>query len=427
MRVLIAHTCFVGFAGTETYSLTVAEELQRMGHDVHLHAPELGAMAETMRERGLRVVDARGLPRDCDVVFAQDAATCLELSHRYAHAARIFVAHSTVALCQCPPQIAGACDAIVALNDRTLKWVSGLSQPTPVLRMRQPVDLDRFRLSQPRRDGRLRALVLSNYSFGTRATALEEACSDAGVELSWLGGVHGQSSSPELALSAADIAIGLGRSALDAMAACRATIVLGALGGDGWVTPESYSALEADGFTGRATDAILDRAALVEELARFEPELGTTSRDLVARHHDVHEHAAELVALARVLERGPAPASGAEHELARLVRLEWQRHASLVTARAENTRLTTEQAQLSEALSHVHSELAQARCEQATAGDLLRSELASAERLLLDERGRAAALARERDELIATRRWRFVASLCRPLDAARRRARRDPA
>jgi hypothetical protein len=34
MRILLSFENFIGFAGTETYVLTVAKELDRLGHDV---------------------------------------------------------------------------------------------------------------------------------------------------------------------------------------------------------------------------------------------------------------------------------------------------------------------------------------------------------------------------------------------------------
>lgn len=46
--------------------------------------------------------------------------------------------------------------------------------------------------------------------------------------------------------------IGLGRSALEGIAAGRPVIVHGVPGADGWVTPERYPAMESDGFAGLA-------------------------------------------------------------------------------------------------------------------------------------------------------------------------------
>jgi hypothetical protein len=39
MRILSTFENFVGFAGTETYTLTVAKELERLGHDLLIYSP----------------------------------------------------------------------------------------------------------------------------------------------------------------------------------------------------------------------------------------------------------------------------------------------------------------------------------------------------------------------------------------------------
>ncbi len=390
MRILLSHDSCDGFGGTETYMLTVAEQLQRTGHDVSIFAVKLGPAAEEARRRGLRVFSYQGLPESCDVVLSQDAATCLEMSQRYPSAARIMTAHSSDYPLQCPPQLPGVCQAIVALNDRMLLWAQGLEWAPRIVRLRQPVDMDRFRLPRARRGSRRRILVLSNYPFGTRAEQIAAACQDAGWELEWLAGGR---ITPEEQIAHCDAVIGLGRSALESMASARAALVLGPLGGDGWVTPINYAQLESDGFVGQATARVLNRATLVTELSSWEPTMGNYNRDLVASHHDVRQHARELVALAREIGTPDTTPYGCEDELARLVRLEHQRTNAVYAARRDSDRLVGE-------LDQAH------RREQE-----LREEL---ER----ERGRLRAL-------LDTRKWRAVTALTRPLDAVRERRRRS--
>jgi hypothetical protein len=405
IRVLITNDGLDRFGGTETYARTIAEQLQRTGHDVILHGYRLGPFAQTLRDRGLRVVAREDLPDGCDLLLTLDAGTAIELAPRYPDAARIFVAHSVLAGIQCPPQLPGACQAVVALNDRTLQWARSLGHAVRCERLRQPVDLDRFRLTRAPENGSRRVLVLSNYPFGTRGENLSEACRQAGLELRWKGFRDGQTATPEAELSDAHMTIGLGRSVLDGMAAARAAFVFGPLGGDGWVTSASYAELEADGFAGRATDRMFDMATVARELSEWDPELGLIARDLVARHHDVRDHVTALVDLAGDLRPEAPSFAGVEDELARLVRMEWQRHVGLVHARAENNRLAGDIGELSRQL--------------ATAGE--HAELAERDASAL----RAALVASDArlQQVLATRRWRVAARLGRPLDVLRARLR----
>jgi hypothetical protein len=65
-----------------------------------------------------------------------------------------------------------------------------------------------------------------------------------------------------------------GSGPMSEVVASRHVYVYGTAGGDGWVTPESYPALEADGFSGRVTEAAVDVRRLTADLERFELAMG---------------------------------------------------------------------------------------------------------------------------------------------------------
>ena len=145
MRIVLGLHEFSGFAGTQTYVLTVAGELQRLGHEVLVHATSAGPIAEVARARGIPVVEApERLPSTCDAVIAHDAGSAFALAARYPETRRLFVAHSDFYALQSPPQLEGVCHAVVVLNDRVRRHVEHLGATLPVIRLRQPVDLKRF-------------------------------------------------------------------------------------------------------------------------------------------------------------------------------------------------------------------------------------------------------------------------------------------
>ena len=346
MRLLLSHQEFRGYGGTETYMLTVAQSLQRLGHEVLIFARALGPMAEFARGRGVVVFDDEGaLPEHCDAVLAQDADTAHTLAVRYPQAARVFVTHSTDHLLQHPPQASGACQAVVVMNDRIARHVEGRAWAPRVVRLRQPIDLYRFQLSDTGVTGPRRVLVLSNYVKGRREEMIERACSDAGLEVAFAG-VNGRPTpQPELAIAEADVVIGLGRGILEAMAAGRAAYVFGPVGGDGWVTPEAYPALEADGFSGRANGRIIDGPALTRDLGLWREDMGESNRDLAHAHHAAPEHALRLVELARSLGAPGWLEPEAALEAARLARLEQQAEAegTLAEEMSRRARVQTEE------------------------------------------------------------------------------------
>jgi hypothetical protein len=389
MRIVIGLHAFEQFAGTETYTLTVAEELQRLGHEVIVHSPTAGAIAEVARKQGVPVIVDRGrLPASCDAVLTQDTGSAFQLADCYPDAVRLMVVHSDYFGLQSPPQIQGVCAAVVVMNDRVRRHVEHLAAPLPVVRLRQPVDLRKFGVRGGTPQRAQRALIFGNYLRGPAADVVVEACRAAGLEPRLVGEPTTPTSMPEQAIADVEVVIGLGRCAIEGMAGRRAAYVYGIAGADGWVTGDSYETLEADGFGGLATPAVVDQAKLAADLSEWDPEMGMVNRQLANAHHNVAGHAIALVALLRDTAAGEVPPPSQADELARLVRMEWQTWSRYNGALEET-------------------------------GELRRA-LQSEQEALLEAR-RDGTLALEQLEAFrTTRRYRTAMRLAAPLDTVRR-------
>jgi hypothetical protein len=373
MQLVLASEELDSLGGAQSYVLTVGEQLERLGHEVTLYASRSGHAAEVAAARGLRVASSPArLPTACDGVLVQDAATAYELTGRYQDAPRIYVAHSSEAVRQCPPQLPGAVSSLVVMNDRMSRFCDSLGYTPATVRLRQPVDLERFgrvRAGGPRPR---RAVVFGNQFGGLLYDRIREGCERLGLEVGLLGRHGTITDDPALELARADVVIGIGRCAVEGMASQRAVYVCGVVGTDGWITPDTYPLIESDGFSGRATAEDFDPTRFHDDLRAWTPEMGEWNRDLVYRHHDAAGHAAELVDLwRRTASERP---SGPLDELARMARIQGQLESRVVL---------------------VEAEAAASRFER----DHLRAQLAF---------------------LKSTRRYRLAAGVARPVDALRR-------
>jgi hypothetical protein len=313
MRVLITHSRFL-LGGSETYSVTIAEQLERLGHPVEIFAGEAsGKGRELAASRGLKL--STGEPEiladreDFDVAIAQDAASAYALASRR-EVPQIFVIHGLAGF-EHPPQGLRPLPLVVVLNDRIGSHAAALAGKPEVVRLRQPIDLQRFKPRGPSRPRARQVLVFSNYLEDDRMAMLEEACDDLGLELRKMGIRANASVTPQDVIAEADIVVGYGRSILEGMVMGKAAYVWDRAGGDGWVTPESYALLEADGFSGAATHTVIDGDRLREDFAAYRPEFGTLGYDIVRDHHSAARHTEALVEL---LERAEAPAADAANE-----------------------------------------------------------------------------------------------------------------
>lgn len=338
MKLILA-TNHLGLGGSESYLLTVAEQLDRLGHEVVLYAAETGPGAEVARERGLALVDEAGLAEDYDAALVQDGGVSHQIADRCPALPQLFVAHSGMFDLQAPPQLDGAIGAIVVLNDRLARRMRSYATGVEVVRLRQPIDTGRFfpRASLPEAPGR--ALLLSNTPMADRLAAIESACADAGIELARVGGAAGYTTDPSAALVGADIVIGYGRSVLEAVACGRAAYVYDWKGGDGWMTAESYPAIEASGIAGMSEGVVVDPARLGEDLRRYSASMGPVNHDLVYSHHRANAHAEELVEVLRRLADPPPRPRAPLQEMARLVRLEWRARGDVQAIARENAHL----------------------------------------------------------------------------------------
>jgi len=184
------------------YLATVFEHLERLGHEVLVFTAEAGPPAD-----GLRVVSAeRGLPLAPDVIYAQDAYAALLLADLYPLTPQVFALHDDRDELWLPPQLPAVIARVVVFDDRGGDRARAASLVHEIVRLRRPVDTDRFSPGAPLRDRPRAALLQLGHLSDYRRGIVERACADAGIETA----------------DDADLAIGRGLPILEAMASGRA-------------------------------------------------------------------------------------------------------------------------------------------------------------------------------------------------------------
>jgi hypothetical protein len=299
MKVVLGRQSLATLGGSETYALTVARELERLGHDVTLVAEELGIAGAVAGGRGIRLASLDDAPSECDAVIAHDLPMAVALAARYPDARRVFVIHSDGWDLQLPPLVPGLVDAVVACSDRFAARARALPLEVPIIRLREPIDTDAYLFTTTLPERPRRALIVSNYLQGERRRMLVDAWESAGIECVQAGTPTEVVVDLAPALAGADIVVAKGRAALEGMCAGRAVYLYDQYGGDGWITPDNYPAIEADHFGGQATPRPRTGADLVADLAAYSPEMGVVNHELIRSHHGARSHTAELVAVLR--------------------------------------------------------------------------------------------------------------------------------
>lgn len=326
--------------GTETYLATVADNLVRLGHEVVVHAGHLGPMSDVVRASGAAVVLADGLPTSADALLVNEVSMSYALAQRYPGQPQVFVAHSPLYDGQVAPLLPVPGSVVVAMNDRLADRAHALAADLEVVRLRQPIDSTRLAPRGAPHPTPRRALLLGNYLRGPALAAIEQAWGTAGIEVVQVGHLTTPTYDVASAVAGVDIVVGKARAVLDGMSCGRAAFVYDAFGGDGWVTPQTYDRLEADGFAGQSGGEVFDVAALGAALERYDAAMGHANRELVLTHHQDRKHAEALVRLFERLVEAPRTPVTHSGELARLAALRWKAEMETVRLRRDVETLT---------------------------------------------------------------------------------------
>ena len=419
MRILIATPELAGPGGVQSYVMTIAPHLERLGHEVTTYCRLEGAMAGEARERGLQVVcGEQALPSQIDVVYSQTAPLALRMAELYPHAARVIAVHSGSLDLHLPIGLEGVVSKAVVFNDATAERVRAMANPPPVVRLRQPIEYTLLTSAASPRPHPGTVLALGNSLGGVRRSTLIALCEQLGLSWQEVGIMGTPLIDPLPAIARADIVIGMGRSILDAMSCGRPSWVYGPGGGDGWVTEDSYARLEADGFRGFATGSAPDAAAFRRGLEDYDPEMGVVARSLVIAHHSPYDHATALVGLFTGTAVEPPP-DAPLREMAQLIRIAYQHQAQNVVIRRElETLALTHRDEVEQLLAAHRAEIEQHWSPRATEAEAL-----LAEHRVVQARHDAEVqrLVSKLELLTGTRRWRAMNSLLRPLDRLRGR------
>jgi hypothetical protein len=340
MRIVLGTLEFGAIGGAGTYALTVAVELQSLGHEVTIFADEVGDLGRAAEGLGIDVAEGeRALPEECDVIYAQDRASAYLLAERFPGTPQALCMHSGSSQLDRwqPPQLPGIVGAVVVLHERLANRAAAFAEHPEIVRLRQPVNLARFAPRGPIGRTPKRVLLLGNNLSGDRRQDVLASIGQLGLECIELGRYGDRTTTtPEREVNEVDIVIGSGRSIVEAMACARAAFVYDYLGGDGWVTRESYRALEAINFAHASSDeAMVTPAELVRRLAEYNQSMGRVNVDLARMHHGAARHAEQLVGLFERLEPSMPPPNTPLREFARMSRVQWQTESRALGASHE--------------------------------------------------------------------------------------------
>lgn len=275
LRILITNITLATRTGTELYVRDLATGLLDRGYTPMVYSPELGPIAQELRDAGVTVVDnLDALTTTPDLIHGHHNLPTVKALLRFAGVPAVFFCHDSRAWHDSPPRFPRILKYVavdLACRDRLVR---GHGIPEDRVRVLPNfVDLKRF-TPRDRLPPRLaRALVFSNNaSERTHVGAVREACGRAGIALDVIGASAGNiCARPEEVLARYDLVFAKGRCALEAMAVGAAVILCDMAGAGPMVTTGELDRLRSLNFGRHTLSEPVHPGVIGWEIARYDP------------------------------------------------------------------------------------------------------------------------------------------------------------
>lgn len=275
LTILIANATLATLTGTETYVRDLALGLLRKGHRPIVYAPDLGPIAQELRQCTVPVVNNLNLVGTTpDIIHGNHNTELISALLQFETVPAVFVCHSWTDWISSPPSHPRIF-AYVAVDDTCrdrLVLEHGIPEERVLVQL-HAADLERFKPRDPLPSKPARALVFSNNANQwTHLNAVREACARTGIELDVVGsGVNAPATNPESLLSKYDLVFAKARCALEAMAVGTAVILCDAAGSGPLVMTSDFDRLRRLNFGIRALSEQVDADLLVHQIKRYDP------------------------------------------------------------------------------------------------------------------------------------------------------------
>lgn len=264
MKLLIANHNLLSWGGTETWTLTLAEEFKRLGHEVCLYAPTGNSIAPEFPSSS-----------DSYDLALINHNTNLE-SLKDLPCKKIFTSHGVIPSLEQPTH--GA-DVYVSVSEEVQDNLKAQGYESVIIR--NPIDTKRFYPTRKVHKKLENVLFMSNYQ-GKAREVIKTACEGLNLRI-W--GQSNQTSDAVTEMNWADLVIGLGRTAYEAMSLNRNVIIYDYNGADGFATEELLLEARKNNCSGRRFKKDLDANDLKNLFANYNPHLQL--RDYILQNNNV--------------------------------------------------------------------------------------------------------------------------------------------
>lgn len=262
MRILLTNYSLGGNSGSETWTTALGSTLTKIGHDV-IYKTHNDFLEETP-----------------DIAIINHNV-CLN-KFRDLPCKKIFTSHGILPDLEQP--VMGA-DVYVSVSEEVQARLKSKGFESIVIR--NGIDCNVFNNRKPVNEKLTNVLFSSNYDSNSRKI-IKQACVTLGINFRHIGGMNSIKDVPT-AINEADLVIGLGRTAYEAMACERNVIIFDYNGGDGIATPETLLDFRKNNCSGRYNKFNYTSDDIVSLLLQYDPKRGALLRKYILDNNNIEK------------------------------------------------------------------------------------------------------------------------------------------
>ena len=311
MKILLGNNSYDILAGSEMWSLTMAKELVRLGHQVSAYSDKLGFIAMKMEEVGVKchknlesdqslkpfnIVLEEVEDYDFDVIICNHHHITGYLRNKFPNTPIIATIHGilhkdkkTEKILPEHPNLEAKVDQFVGVSEEiqmNLKDNYGLE----AVIIKNPFDLGAFKRQDfnPKIKG---ILINSNYQNrdSDLTMVIKEVSDHYNAELKAVGVNFQPTYEVEEIVKDVDIVVGMGRSVLEGVAMGKLGLCHGRWGTGGVICPDTLKNISRFNFSGRnSTGKVMTSAEMIEQIDKYyTKENADAMYEYIKKEHDV--------------------------------------------------------------------------------------------------------------------------------------------
>lgn len=280
LKILCTNNHLKHMGGSETFTYTLAKELERQSHSVDVFTLSKGVVSEK-----LNTVDE--LKDEYDIMFINHNSCLEHILKKKIKGFKILTCHGIQPQLEQP--IPGA-DSYVVVAEEIQEHLKNRGFNSTVIR--NGVDCKRF---FPIRKINAECKSVLSMCHGEEAkNNISEACKKLGISFNFTGTtLEGRTFEIEKLIFEADLVFGFGRSTYESMACGRNVISYDSkwagLTGDGIITPNNVQLLQKKSFGGRTFNFKFTVDELVEEIKKYKQEYGDFNRQYALENFNIEK------------------------------------------------------------------------------------------------------------------------------------------